>query len=133
MSGTPFAVDAMKRKDISSMMAGMAYSRQLYARSGNQARLTRYFAGGTYFACEAALTTSSERAAAMRSVIIASLGLSQQTKPSARVSEFAKQYMVSGLSEAFEKDGTVFVIHYGAETDPAPPASARAALSVLVF
>lgn len=113
MSGSPRVMEAMKAKDIQTMMASMGNNRTLFDREGKPAVLTIFYSKMVYAVCGVDLPGDPAGFPALRDALIAKLELGK-TKPLGRTFQNHKfQYLLNDVNDAYSKDGYAYAFHAG--------------------
>lgn len=132
-SGSPRAMEAMKRRDTNGMMAGMAQTRQQLYFVGRHGYVTKYYVRGVTTVCEATIYTDSASLDSTRAEAMTALALGSDDQASSKAIEFAGEYQLSDLSRTFHWNGSEIAIRKGSGTSFDTPDSGKSSLSIYVF
>lgn len=132
-SGTPRSIDALKKRDTSAMMAGMAHTRKVLYQVGHRGLITKYFVRGVHNVCEATIYADPATIEAIKAQIVAELALSKDKGPSSKAKDFAGEYMVADLTRTYQWEQSEIAVHLGHGTSMEGPNSGKASISIFVF
>jgi hypothetical protein len=132
-SGTPRSVQAIKTRDIKAMMAGMEHTRQLLYREGHRGLVMKYFVRGNHVVCEALIKVSPAQIDSTRDQIVSTLGLGKPQKPNAQIKEFAAEYALDDMAEAYPMGSSTVVLRRAAGHSLEKQDSTKPTFSVFVF
>jgi hypothetical protein len=132
-SGTPRSVQAIENRDSKAMMAGMAHTRQVLYWEGHRGLVTKYFYRGAHVVCEALIKIDPAQRNLVSGQVVSALGLSKPQKASSQITEFAAEYNLDNMIDAYAMNGSTVVLHAGAGTSLETPDPEKPTFSVFVF
>jgi hypothetical protein len=132
-SGTARSMEALKKRDTSALMAGMAHTRQVLYRVGHRGLVTKYFVRGVHNVCEATVYTDPTAIKAIEAQVVVELALGKGKEPSGKAKDFAGEYMVSDLNRTYQWDQSEIAFHQGHGTSMEGPDSGKSSINIFVF
>jgi len=132
-SGTPRSVEALKKRDMKALMAGMANTRQVLYRVGQRGLVTKYFVRGVHNVCEATVYADPAAIDAIKAQVAQELALGKDKDPSGKAKDFAGEYMITDLTRTYQSDQSEIAFHEGHGTSLEGPDSGKSSISIFVF
>jgi hypothetical protein len=132
-SGTPRSIDALKKRDVNAMMAGMAHTRQVLYQVDHRGVVTKYFVRAVTNVCEATIFVDPAEIDAIKAQIVAALALGKDKSPSGKAKDFAGEYMVTDLTRTYQWNDSEIALHQGFGTSLDGPDSGKTSISIFVF
>ena len=132
-SGSPRAMEALKRRDTNGMLAGMAQTRQQLYFVGRHGYVTKYYVRGVTTVCEATIYADSAALDAIETEAKTTLTVGGDSKASGKAAEFASEYQLSDLQRTYRWNGSEVAVRKGSGTSFDAPNSGKFSLSIFVF
>lgn len=132
-SGSPRAMEALKKGDRNGMLASMAHTRQSLYFVGRHGMVTKYYVRGVTNVCEARIFAEPAAIEALKAEAVKLLALGKDQDPSAKARDFASEYMFTDLTRTFRWEQSELGLRQGISPSTQGPDAGKAFLSISIF